>query len=256
MPLDPNLDPDRRPIPQRHYDIPPEEQHRRVEEGTGFFAPEPPDPAWVRAYMSLYVAERTEWNEPPELGVLRTPYEGSVTGYALPIKEATWDANQDPGKVLDTLVRVLWTEARTDHALLREVDRSYLADMVGVYFRTEGWAPPKGKEAVALAAMRSGMPYRFEHTDDRRECRMITGVMIDGSVVRATEYRDEPGRLHSGVHHLLDPNKAIGVLGPGSNTIGGRHLTALLKISYGLVAYMRPAYANTGPADGSGGRVL
>lgn len=250
MPLDPNLDPDRRPVAQVHYDVPAEEQHRRVEEGTGFFAPEPPDADAVRSYMSLYVAERAEWGEPPELGVLRTPYADSVTGYALPISEGTWAAIEDPGKVLNTLVRVLWTEARTDHALLRNVDRTMLADMVGVYFRTEGWAPPKGQELTALRLSRTGLNYRFENAEDRRECRVITAVMIDGSVVRATEFRDEPGELRSGVHHLLREEHMNPALGSPSNWIGGQHLTAMLKISYGLVAYMRPPHANTAPPEG------
>lgn len=254
MPLDPNLDLNARPVPRIQADIPVEEQHRRVEEGSGFFAPEPPSLDAVRAYMSLYVAERQEWNEPPELGVLRAPYEGSVTGYALPIAEATWDAMKDPGKVLKTLVRVLWEEARTDHALLRGVDRSMLADMVGVYFRHEGWAPPKGKEKVALSTHRMGLNYRFEQADDRRECRAITAVLIDGAVVRATEFRDEPGHLRSGSYHLLKQGKTPEE--SPANWIGGQHLTAMLKISYGLVAYMRPAYANKRVPEDQGGRVL
>jgi len=254
VPLDPNLDPARRPVPQVYRDIPVAEQHRRVNEGTGFFAPEVPPLDATRSYMRLYLEERQTWDECPELGVVRSPYEGSVTGYALPIKTSTWDAMEDPGKVLKTLVRVLWEEARTDHALLRDVDRSMLGDMVGVYFRHEGWAPPKGQEKQALATHRAGMPYRFENAKDRRECRAITAVMVDGSVVRATEFRDEPGHLRSGIYHLLKEGKA-----PEEspvNWIGGQHLTALLKISYGLVAYMRPAWANTRVPEDQGGRVL
>lgn len=250
MPRDPNLDINSAPIPRVHYDVPAEEQHRRVEEGTGFFAPHPPSADAIEGYMKLYVAERTEWGEPAELGVLRTPYEGSVTGYKLPIPEGTWAAMCNPTKVLTTLVRVLWEDPRPDHALLRHVDRTMLADMVGVYLRTEGWAPPKGKELTALAAHREGMAYRFEQAADRRECRVITAVMLDGGVTRATQFRDEPEHLRSGTHHLLDGRRANPSLGSPASWVGGEHLVSLLKISYGLVAYMRPAYANTAPPEG------
>lgn len=241
-------------IPRIERHIPPEEQHRRVEEGSGFFAPEPPNMDAVRSYLELYLLQRQEWEEAPELGVLTTPIDNSVTGYAFPIPEGTWDAMNEPGKVLRLLARLLWKEARTDHALLRPIDRTQLADMVGVYFRHEGWAPPKGQEMRALHSHAEGLPFRFEDAKDRRECRAITGVMVDGSVVRATQFRDEKGDIRSGTYHLLKDSDDPAKPGP-SKWIGGDHLVDLLKISYGLIAYMRPAHANTwvGP---EGGRVV
>lgn len=238
-------------IPRIDNSISPEEQHRKVQEGEGFFAPMPPNLDAVRSYLEVYLLQRQEWEEAPELGVLNAPFDDSVTGYAFPIPEGTWDAMHEPGKVLRLLARLLWKDARTDHALLRPVDRTQLADMVGVYFRHEGWAPPRGQELRALKSHSQGIPYRFEDAKDRRECRAITAVMVDGSVVRATQFRDEKGDIRSGSYHLLkdsdDPTKP----GPAS-WVGGDHLIDLLKISYGLIAYMRPAHANNigGPEGG------
>lgn len=244
-------------VPRIGRDISPEEQHRRVAEGEGFFAPEPPDIDAVRSYLELYLFERQEWNEPPELGVITTPYGGSAGSYAFPIPEGTWDAMSNPSRVLKLLSRLLWKEARTDHALLRPVDRSELADMVGVYFRHEGWAPPRGQEMAALRNHAQGLTHRFEDHKDRRECRAITAVMIDGSVVRATQFRDEGGRSRSGVYHLLkDSPRDQDPFNPGPQKwIGGDSLVELLKISYGLIAYMRPPGANT-MAGPEGGRVV
>lgn len=238
-------------IPRVQRDISPEEQHRRVKEGEGFFAPMPPNMDAVRSYLELYLLQREVWEEAPELGVLCTPVDDSVTGYAFPIPEGTWDAMNQPGKVLRLLARLLWKDARTDHALLRPIDRTQLADMVGVYFRHEGWAPPRGQELRALRSHAEGLPFRFEDAEDRRECRAITAVMVDGSVVRATQFRDEKGDIRSGVYHLL--NDSDDPLKPGpSKWVGGDHLVDLLKISYGLVAYMRPPHANqiAGPEGG------
>ena len=76
----------------RYTPQPPEEverQRREVTEGRGFYAPIPPHPDHVRAYLSLYLMERQEWDEAPELGVLRAAYTGQVDGYPLPIPPAT-----------------------------------------------------------------------------------------------------------------------------------------------------------------------
>jgi hypothetical protein len=249
------LDPARVPTPHRNRNLTPEEQHRKVAEGQAFFAPEIPDPDALRSYMELYLAERTEWDEYPELGVVRTPYPDTVTGYALPIPAGTWDALNTPSRVLTILERKLWQEAKTEHMLLNQVDRTLLTDMVGVYFRHEGWAPARGTERTARSLLRMGVRPDFKSSADRRECRVITAVMIDGLVLRATQYKDDGHVINSGQYHLIKDAER-GKSPHPADELGGEYLTHLLKIAYGLVAYMRPPRANEICQPGEAARVL
>lgn len=206
----------------------------------GFFAPVPPPKDAIVSYLRLYNETRADWDEPPELGVLRAPYGHTVTGYALPIPEGTWAAFEDPMKVIRKVAALLWEEGRTDHALVRHIDRAMLADMVGVYFMHEGWAPPKGKELAAANLMRQGMRYRLSETTDRRETRSVMAVQIDGVVHATTQYRDDPRDIH---FLSYDPSRD-----EEHNRIGGTMPRPLLEVAYGLVKTLRPAYANN-PED-------
>lgn len=207
------------------------------ETGTGFYAPFPPSREGVVAYLRLYNETRPGWDQPPELGVLRAPYADTVTGYPLPIPEGTWAAFNDPMRVIRKLADLLWEQGRTDHALLRNIDRPMLADMVGVYFMHEGWAPPRGKELQAVQTMQAGMRYRISETADRRETRAVLAVQVDGVVHSTTLYRDSPRDVH---HMSWDPNDPAQT----NDGIGGTMVRPLLEVAYGLIKTLRPEYAN------------
>lgn len=209
--------------------------------GGGFYAPVPPSREGVMAYLRLYNETRPGWDEPPELGVLRAPYSDTVTGYALPIPEGTWAAFNDPMRVIRKIADLLWEQGRTDHALVRAIDPSMLADMVGVYFMHEGWAPPRGKELQAVQTMQQGFRYRLSETSDRRETRAVTALQVDGVVHSTTQYRDAPHEVH---HMSWDPNDPA-----DTNCIGGNMARPLLEVAYGLIKTLRPAYANTPDED-------
>ena len=154
-----------------------------------------------------------------------------------PIGEGTWAAMEDPVRVVRKIADLLWKQDRTDHALVRGIDRSMLADMVGVYFRYEGWAPPRGKEMQAAKTMMAGHRYRLSDTADRREMRMMLAVQIDGVVHSTTQYRDAPREIK---HRTWDPNDPA----DAHNRIGGNLPRPLLEVAYGLIKNMRPAYAD------------
>lgn len=204
--------------------------------GDGFFAPIPPHREAVVAYLRLYNETRAGWDLPPELGVLRNPYGDTVSGYALPIPDGTWAAFEDPMRVVRKVASLLWEQGRTDHPLVRGIDRSLLADMVGVYFMHEGWAPPKGKEREAVNLMRNGMGYRLADTADRRETRSVIAVQVDGVLHLATQHRDAPRDTHV---KSYDPTRD-----EEGCRIGGTMPRPLLEVAYGLIQHMRPTYAN------------
>lgn len=206
----------------------------------GFYAPLMPPREAVEGYLRLHNETRPAWDECPEVGVLRAPFSDSVTSYPLPIPEGTWSAMQDPLRVVRKLAHLLWVEGRTDHALLRSVDRSLLADMVGVYFRYEAFGPPRGKEVQSFNLLASGHHYRFQDTGDAREARMILAVQVDGLVHSTNQYRDAPREVR---YRTFDPSRDDQV-----DRIGGAVPRLLLDIALGLIRHMRPAYANN-PED-------
>lgn len=204
----------------------------------GFYAPYPPSREAFKGYMRLYNETREGWDLPSELGVLSCPYQGSVSSYALPIPEGTWGAMENPLKVLRRMATLLWEEQRTDHALVRNIDRAELTDMVGVYFMHEAWAPPKGKELQALRLHQHGKGYRFSETADKRETRALMAVQIDGVVHTTTQYRDDPRDIR---FMTYDPNSPEDRA--ANRRIAGATPRILLEIAYGLVK-LRPSYAN------------
>lgn len=213
----------------------PELRAQHARSGDGFYMPTVSSREAVLAYMRLYLAQRTEWDEPPELGVFRSEYDDHVSGYAFPYPEGIWDAWENPVRLIKRLVDITWEQGRSEHALLRCVDRSMLADMTGVYLRTEGWAPPKGAERSALGLHAHGHGYRFSDLKDRRETRSMEYVQGDGTIFRVTHYRDAPDTFLSKAWHPDDG---------GKDWLGGTVRTQLLKLTFGLIRYVRPAYAN------------
>lgn len=214
-------------------------------DGSGFYAPMPPSDESVLAYLRLYCQEREEWDEPPELGVLRSPYDGQVTGYPLPILEASWDSYVKPGALLRKLVDVLWHQGRTDHALVRHIDRTMLPDMVGMYFRHESWSPPKGSpynhRRADGAVPRLG--YDLQQTKDKRESRGVLAVMVDGTRLRVSHFRDTPQKFNSAAYQpLATPTHK-------TTPIFGDTPPLLQELAYGLIKNMRPEYANEAPED-------
>lgn len=230
-------------VPPPEHEV--ERQRREVAEGRGFYAPLPPHPDHVRAYLSLYLMERQGWDEVPELGALRAGYTDQVDGYPLPIHRGTWDALERPARVLDKLVDLLWVQERTDHALLRGIDPVELTDMCGVYFRFEAYAPPKGTERQTLATMLRHGSFPLDKLTDRRECRLVLAVLVDGSVVRCVQYRDDPANVETSYYHLLRDKETR-----PQEFIGGDLLVPLLKTTYGLVKHLRPAHVNDDPEHG------
>lgn len=214
----------------------PEERRAQVRAGRGFYMTRPASRKAVLAYMRLYLAQRTEWDEPPELGVLRSEYDQHVTGYAFPYPEGIWDAWDHPGKLIRKLADLTWHQGRTDHALLRPIDRSLLGDMTGVYLRTEGWAPPKGTERTALGLHAHGHHYRFSDVEGRREVRTVEYAQGDGTMFRVCHYRDDPDTFSSQAWHPDDP-------GHGTY-MGGSLRGELLKMTFGFINHLRPAYVN------------
>lgn len=204
----------------------------------GFYAPYPPTREALRGYLRLYNETREGWDLPAELGVLCCPYRDTVTAYALPIPEGTWGAMEDPVKVLRRMASLLWIDPRPQHALVRGIDRSRLADMIGVYFMLEGWAPPKGREKAAMALHLGGQGYRFSEVEDRRETRTMMAVQIDGLIHTTTQYRDDP---HNVRVMTYDPTSAEDEV--ANRRIIGKLPRILLEIAYGLTK-LRPAYAN------------
>lgn len=207
------------------------------ERGDGFWSVVPPPRDAVVSCLRLYNESRIEWDEAPELGVLRAPFGHTVTSYALPIPDGTWTAMQRPRRVVEKIARLLWEEGRTDHALVRNIDRTMLADMIGVYLRYEGWAPPRGGERAAANALRAGLRYDLQGTHDKREVRQVFAIQIDGVVHVTTQYRDSPREVH---HRSYDPGRET----PGGH-IGGDIVRPLLEVGYGLIRTLRPAYVNT-----------
>jgi hypothetical protein len=232
-----------RKLPSTHVTDPDRIKEMRAND-EGFFAPYPPTREALRSYLRLYNETREGWDLPAELGVLCCPYRDTVTAYTLPIPEGTWAAMEDPMKVLRRMAALLWEQQRTDHPLVARIDRTRLADMVGVYFTHEGWAPPRGKEREALHLHQTGKGYRLSETDDRRETRAIMAVQIDGVVHTTTQYRDDPKDIRVVSYDpLASQDKAVAA----RQRIAGPMPRILLEIAYGLVK-LRPAYANS-PED-------
>lgn len=218
-------------------------QRAMAKDGSGFFMPVQPSNEAVLSYLRLHCQEREQWDERAEVGVLRSPYEEQVTGYALPIAAGSWDTYDNPLKLVRKLVDVLWRQGRTDHALLRAADRSLLADMVGVYLRHEGWSPPKGHERQALAIGAGRPGYRFSDLTDRRESRSVLAVMGDSTRLKVTHFRDEGEKFRSAAYNPLAlPNHR-------TTPILGDMPPLLLELAYGLIKHMRPPYANDPPKE-------
>jgi hypothetical protein len=226
-------------VPLPEYDQ--QTAERMAAQGEGFYAPEPPQPHAVLSMMSLYCREREEWDEAPELGVLLSAYGNHVSSYPLPIPEPTWDAYDRPARVITRLRDVLWKQGRTDHALLRDIDRPTLTDMVGVYFRYEAWGPPKGKEQQAIATVRSGIPLDLAKQEGRRELRNIVAVTVDGSLYLLSQVRDDPERFRT--MHLDFDGKMSGNL-PYVHEMTGNLPVLMRELCFGLIKHMRPGHAN------------
>lgn len=208
----------------------------------GFHAPEVPHHSLVLTSMKLACQQRTEWNEPPELGVLLSSFESHLGFYPLPIPKPSWGAYPNPAALLARLVKVLWEQERTDHALLRGVDRSMLVDMVGTYMLYEAWAPALSKEKAALQAVRQGLQPDLQRQADRREVRCVMGATVDGTFLVTSHYRDAPEKFSS---LALDRHgNSVGNHLP-VHEMKGNIPRMLLELAYGLVRHMRPAYANT-----------
>lgn len=230
-----------RKLPSSHV-TDPERIKEMTANGDGFYAPYPPARGAMTAYLRLYNETREGWDLPAELGVLCCPYRDSVTAYTLPIPVGTWAAMGDPMKVLRRMALLLWEQQRTDHPLVARIDRTRLADMVGVYFMHEGYAPPKGKELEALRLHQAGQAYRLSETDDRRETRAIMAVQIDGVIHTTTQYRDDPKDVRVMSYDPTSPQDRA-----ANRHIAGPMPRILLEIAYGLTK-LRPAYAND-PGD-------
>ncbi|HEY9015590.1 MAG TPA: hypothetical protein VIM84_11070 [Gemmatimonadales bacterium] len=161
----------------------------------GFYAPLLPSTDAIKGCLRLYLEEREQWNERPELGILISPLEGFVTSYPFPIPPAVWDGYDNPLLLLRKLGRVLYQEKRTDHALVRLIDPAMLTDMVGVYLRNEGWAPPQGNNSLTVDAVTAGHPLRFSEMKDRRELRSVMALTVDSTFWQCGMYRDRPADM-------------------------------------------------------------
>lgn len=212
----------------------PDERRAKARAGEGFYMPSTASRDAVLAYMRLHLAQRTEWDEAPELGVFRAEFDEHVTGYAFPYPESLWNVWDHPGRLINRLSVLTWEQGRTEHALLRPIDRSMLGDMTGVYLRTEAWAPPKGAERTALTLHTQGHGYRFSEVQGRREVRSVEYVQGDGTVFSVSQYRDEPDTFVSQAWHPGDSSE--------TSYMGGKLATGMLRLAFGLIKYMR-----TGP---------
>ena len=225
-----------------------EEQRRMVEAGEGFFGPEVPPYEDIASALQLHCQAREKWDEAPELGVLLSAYGGHLSTYMLPIPEQSWKSYDTPVRLLTRLKTLLWDQGRTDHALVRNIDRPVLTDMVGMYMRYEAFAPPLEKDRQVSAEFMRGESSGYCPTRDpgRREVRCITGVTVDGTMHMVSQYRDTPDRFstlyvtaegkHRGNHPVIVEATAD-------------LATLLHQIGLGLVRHLRPAHANTPRED-------
>lgn len=168
--------------------------------------------------------ERRLWDEPPELGFLYRHEKGGIRAEALPIPGSSWEG--DPKVLLRAMVNVL-AEAGGPWGWLADTLRKMATDsFVGIYLRTEGWAPPEDQaDEVERRRKAGGSIPRFEGMRGRIECRMMTAV-------------DFRGTLYMGLHRRPDRNHHPVAWEGGGAIVEGDIPALLLRL---IMALKEPA---------------
>lgn len=157
----------------------------------GLKHPQIPPPEAMEGSLRLYLRECTTWDEPPILGLVKSPFPGTATFHPLTIPTAMWDVWRQPAPLLRRMTRVWADPAKQGHAIRRLIAPGDTDDMVGVWLRHEGWRSENLRDAEMKAlAARYGASYDFKNSTSRQEVRMMGVALLDGLFHQATQVRD------------------------------------------------------------------
>ncbi|MEV6400930.1 hypothetical protein AB0M39_40165 [Streptomyces sp. NPDC051907] len=140
--------------------------------------------------MENLLKQRRRWDEQPELGFLYLHEKGGIHAEALAIPSPLWKG--DPKNLLRSLVHVLTSPSDTVPGMIGDTLRNVPPDLVGLYLRTEGWAPPEEQMPEIHRRRQAGASVpRFETLAGRVETRMMTAVDTMGRLYMTTQCRTD-----------------------------------------------------------------
>lgn len=139
----------------------------------------------LKAYLAVDVSGG-EWDEEPSLVLVTRVADGTSNFQPLPVPEAIWSAAPVPN--------VLWATAHTSQLF---ADRGYTwldpdVSLLGVALFSEGWGVSTSVKSDELHQIQDYMKAGGRLADHPLgvECKMVTSVLVDGTVLMLTHFRN------------------------------------------------------------------
>ncbi len=129
--------------------------------------------------LKTSLANRTEWDEVPELGLIHVDHLGLPRLVPFPVPDMTWHLSNHPADLVAGLAILILEKANGMPPILLAPDGRTIQPF-GAYLRVESWMPPQHRrEEVARRRMAGGSTPRLADLPDSVECRTLVGVDIE-----------------------------------------------------------------------------
>lgn len=206
------------------------------------------EPKKILNALKRLLNQRQAWDEKPEWGLIFDDGEGRIRTSALPVPALMWEQAGHPARVVASLTELIARPPSLEAQAVSMLFRKQLpANLVGMYIRSEGWAPPKGKELEVHQRREQGWETpRFEHMMGRREIRMVNAVDTADVVYLAQQPRDTmelEGFFAERIHDI--GSNGLPAANPRQDGIAGILVDTLNKAMDAMLSPPVPPYPPT-----------